>query len=141
MSPLLANIYLHWFETIVSLTAKACGQVMSIVRYADDFVILARAWADGFLQKVEGILEGRMELTVNRDKTKLLDFCEAHATLLRTVEEVDEARQGEDTRRHSREERSKACRSCRGGTQPLRHVLAQVGECPQGGVIDRKKLL
>ena len=42
ISPLLANIYLHWFETIVSLTAKACGQVMSIVRYADDFVILAR---------------------------------------------------------------------------------------------------
>ena len=25
------------------------------------------------------------------------------------------------------------------GTQPLRHVLAQVGECPQGGVIDRGK--
>ena len=43
ISPLLANIYLHWFETIVSLTAKTCGQVMSIVRYADDFVILARA--------------------------------------------------------------------------------------------------
>ena len=51
------------------------------MRYADDFVILAREWADGFVQKVEGILEGRMELTVNRDKTKLLDFREAHATL------------------------------------------------------------
>ena len=81
ISPLLANIYLHWFETIVSLTAKACGQVMSIVRYADDFVILARKWADGFLQKVEGILEGRMGLTVNREKTKVLDFREPHTTL------------------------------------------------------------
>ena len=81
ISPLLANIYLHWFETIVSLTAKACGQVMSIVRYADDFVILARKWVDGFVEKVEGILEGRMELSVNRDKTKMLDFREAHATL------------------------------------------------------------
>ena len=81
ISPLLANIYLHWFETIVSLTAKACGQVMSIVRYADDFVILARKWADGFLQKVEGILEGRMGLTVNREKTKMLDFREPHTTL------------------------------------------------------------
>ena len=81
ISPLLANIYLHWFETIVSLTAKACGQVMSIVRYADDFVILARAWADGFLQRVEGILEGRMGLTVNREKTKVLDFREPHTTL------------------------------------------------------------
>ena len=81
ISPLLANIYLHWFETIVSLTAKACGQVMLIVRYADDFVILARKWADGFLQKVEGILEGRMGLTVNREKTKVLDFREPHTTL------------------------------------------------------------
>ena len=81
ISPLLANIYLHWFETIVSLTAKACGQVMSIVRYADDFVILAPSWADGFLQRVEGILEGRMGLTVNREKTKVLDFREPHTTL------------------------------------------------------------
>ena len=81
ISPLLANIYLHWFETIVSLTAKACGQVMSIVRYADDFVILARSWADGFLQRVEGVLEGRMGLTVNREKTKVLDFREPHTTL------------------------------------------------------------
>ena len=81
ISPLLANIYLHWFETIVSLTAKACGQVMSIVRYADDFVILARAWVDGFLKKVEGILEERMGLTVNREKTKTLDFREPHTTL------------------------------------------------------------
>ena len=81
ISPLVANIYLHWFETIVSLTAKACGQVMSIVRYADDFVILARSWADGFLQRVEGILEGRMGLTVNREKTKVLDFREPHTTL------------------------------------------------------------
>ena len=81
ISPLLANIYLHWFEPIVSLTARACGQVMSIVRYADDFVILARSWADGFLQRVEGILEGRMGLTVNREKTKVLDFREPHTTL------------------------------------------------------------
>ena len=54
---------------------------MSIVRYADDFVILARAWVDGFLKKVEGILEGRMGLTVNREKTKTLDFREPHTTL------------------------------------------------------------
>ena len=54
---------------------------MSIVRYADDFVILARAWVDGFLKKVEGILEERMELTVNREKTKTLDFREPHTTL------------------------------------------------------------
>lgn len=74
ISPLLSNIYLHWFETIAGLAAKAAGQSMAIVRYADDFVILARQWKDGFLRKVEGILEERMGLTVNREKTKLLDL-------------------------------------------------------------------
>ena len=81
ISPLLSNIYLHWFETCATLVAKGMNQVMSIVRYADDFVILARAWVDGFLKKVEGILEERMELTVNREKTKTLDFREPHTTL------------------------------------------------------------
>ena len=74
ISPLLSNIYLHWFETIASLTAKAMGHAMTIVRYADDFVILAKKWTAGFLGKVESILEGRMGLTVNREKTKVLDL-------------------------------------------------------------------
>ena len=74
ISPLLSNIYLHWFETIAGLAAKAMGQAMSIVRYADDFVILAKNWVGGFLRKVESILEERMGLTVNREKTKLLNL-------------------------------------------------------------------
>ena len=74
ISPLLSNVYLHWFETCAMLTAKATGQVMSIVRYADDFVILAGKWADGFVQRIEGELENRFGLVVNREKTKLLDM-------------------------------------------------------------------
>ena len=74
ISPLLSNIYLHWFETIADRTAKAMGQAMTIVRYADDFVLLAKSWREGFLQKVESILEERMGLTVNREKTKVLDL-------------------------------------------------------------------
>ena len=74
ISPLLSNIYLHWFETCAMLVAKATNQVMSIVRYADDFVILARRWADGFVQRIEGELENRFGLVVNREKTKLLDM-------------------------------------------------------------------
>ena len=74
ISPLLSNIYLHWFETWGMLIAKATNQVMSIVRYADDFVILARQWADGFIQRIEDTLENRFGLSVNREKTKLLDM-------------------------------------------------------------------
>ncbi len=74
ISPLLSNIYLHWFETCVMLVAKGTNQVMSIVRYADDFVILARKLQRGFVQRIEGELEGRFGLVVNRDKTKVLDM-------------------------------------------------------------------
>ena len=82
ISPLLSNIYLHWFETIASLTAKAMGQAMTIVRYADDFVLLAKRWKDGFLRKVEDMLEGRMGLTVNREKTKVLDLDAERSSLV-----------------------------------------------------------
>ena len=56
------------------LAAKATSQVMSIVRYADDFVILAGRWADGFVQRIECELENRFGLVVNREKSRLLDM-------------------------------------------------------------------
>ena len=74
ISPLLSNIYLHWFETCAMLVAKATGQVMSIVRYADDFVILARKLQGDFVRRIERELEGRFGLTVNREKTKVVDL-------------------------------------------------------------------
>ena len=74
ISPLLSNIYLHWFETCATLVAKGMNQVMSIVRYADDFVILAKELQGRFVQGIEGELEGRFGLVVNRDKTKVLDM-------------------------------------------------------------------
>ena len=81
ISPLLSNIYLHWFETCAMLTAKATGQVMSIVRYADDFVILARKLREDFVQKIERELEGRFGLTVNREKTKVVDLVKKGVSL------------------------------------------------------------
>ena len=81
ISPLLSNIYLHWFETCAMLVAKATNQVMSIVRYADDFVILARKLQGEFVRKVESELEGRFGLVVNRDKTKVLDMRAEKAAL------------------------------------------------------------
>ena len=74
ISPLLSNICLHWFETCATLVAKGMDQVMSIVRYADDFVILARKLQGRFVQEIERELEGRFGLVVNRDKTKALDM-------------------------------------------------------------------
>ena len=63
------------------LTAKAIGQVMSIVRYADDFVILARKLQGEFVRRIERELESRFGLVVNRDKTKVLDMRAEKAAL------------------------------------------------------------
>ena len=81
ISPLLSNIYLHWFETCATLVAKGMNQVMSIVRYADDFVILARKLQGDFVRRIERELEGRFGLTVNREKTKVVDLVKKGVSL------------------------------------------------------------
>ncbi len=75
ISPLLANIYLHWFDKVFhgtqgpGTTAKAV-----LVRYADDFVIMARYLTKRIITWVEGEIEGRFGLTINREKTKIKDL-------------------------------------------------------------------
>jgi RNA-directed DNA polymerase len=73
ISPLLANIYLHWFEKAFhgpngpSTWAKA-----KLVRYADDFVVLARYVGPRLTTWIETLLEGRFQLTINREKTRVV---------------------------------------------------------------------
>ena len=82
ISPLLANIYLHWFEVLFhkpdgpGTWAKA-----QIVRYADDFVILARYQGTRMREWIEKTLEGRFRLTINREKTRVVRMTEPRATL------------------------------------------------------------
>ena len=81
ISPLLSNIYLHWFETLSGIIARTCDQAMSIVRYADDFVILAKEWKDGFREKIEEALVKRFGLTVNKEKTRTVDMKTPHESI------------------------------------------------------------
>ncbi|MGH7745175.1 MAG: group II intron reverse transcriptase/maturase [Candidatus Dormibacteria bacterium] len=82
ISPLLANVYLHWFEHLFyrpegpGVTSKA-----RLVRYADDFVILARYQGTRLQGWVEQVLEGRFKLTINREKTRVVKLTEPGATL------------------------------------------------------------
>jgi CRISPR-associated protein Cas1 len=69
LSPLLANLYLDPLD-------EAFGRRNAhIVRFADDFVILAesRAGADGALVRAEKLL-AEHGLTLNRDKTRVTSF-------------------------------------------------------------------
>jgi RNA-directed DNA polymerase len=73
ISPLLANIYLHWFEVRFN-RAEGPGKWANakIVRYADDFVVMARYLGERIVEWIETTLEGRFRLTVNRQKTRVV---------------------------------------------------------------------
>lgn len=75
ISPLLANIYLHWFEKAFhGSNGPATWAKAKLVRYADDFVILARYQSRQLIDWVESLLEGRFRLTINRKKTRVVDW-------------------------------------------------------------------
>ena len=82
ISPLLANIYLHWFDKVFhSSEGPAIWAKAKLVRYADDFVILARFQSLRLQEWIEGKLEKWMGLELNRDKTKIIKLNETGARL------------------------------------------------------------
>lgn len=73
ISPLLANVYLHWFERAFHGPAGPAQWANArIVRYADDFVVLAKWMTPRLVQWLESQLEGRFRLTINREKTRIV---------------------------------------------------------------------
>ena len=74
ISPLLANLYLHWFDALFhGPQGPARWGDAKLVRYADDMVILARKWTAELTAYVESKLEGKFGLTINREKTRVVD--------------------------------------------------------------------
>jgi RNA-directed DNA polymerase len=74
ISPLLANLYLHWFEVVLLKELKRGHMAAGIVRYADDFVILAHTLPETLKAFVEDKLEGWMGLRINREKTRCVNL-------------------------------------------------------------------
>jgi RNA-directed DNA polymerase len=74
ISPLLANIYLHELDRAFEEDPEGPGQVAraQLVRYADDFVILAKWIGPRVTRWVEEKLEGDLGLKLNRDKTRIV---------------------------------------------------------------------
>lgn len=72
ISPLLANLYLHWFDKLFYRDdGPRWWANARLVRYADDFVIQARYISDRLRVWVETTVEGRFGLTINRTKTSV----------------------------------------------------------------------
>jgi RNA-directed DNA polymerase len=77
LSPLLANVYLHWFDYVFHRTGgPAQWAKAKLIRYADDFVVLARHVGARLRDWIEGKLEGWLGLEINRGKTRVLDLRE-----------------------------------------------------------------
>jgi RNA-directed DNA polymerase len=75
LSPLLANVYLHWFDKrFHGKEGPAHFANAKLVRYADDFVVLARYQGPRLLAWVESVLEDWLGLTINRDKTRVVNL-------------------------------------------------------------------
>jgi RNA-directed DNA polymerase len=82
ISPLLANLYLHWFDTVFYRPGgPAHWAKAKLVRYADDFVVLARYQGSQLREFIETKLETWMGLEINRDKTRVIDLNEEGASL------------------------------------------------------------
>jgi len=82
ISPLLANIYLHWFDKVFyRAEGPAQWAKAKLVRFADDFVILAKYQGPALIRFVETKLEGWLGLKINRTKTRIVDMKEAGASL------------------------------------------------------------
>jgi RNA-directed DNA polymerase len=78
ISPLLANIYLHWFDKrFHAKDGPAQWAKARLVRYADDFVVMARYQGPQLIGWVERTLEDWLGLQINRNKTRTVDLNEA----------------------------------------------------------------
>jgi len=82
ISPLLANLYLHWFDKVFHQPDGPANWANArLVRYADDFVVLARHQSNRLSGWIEAKLETWMGLEINREKTQVVNLKEVGKSL------------------------------------------------------------
>lgn len=82
ISPLLANLYMHYFDKIFhSSRGPGTWAKATLIRYADDFVIMAKYMTPKIKAWIEDILEHRFSLTVNQEKTRIINLAEPKSSL------------------------------------------------------------
>ena len=75
ISPLLANLYLHWFDKVFHRPDGPANWANArLVRYADDFVVLAQHQSSRLSDWIEAKLETWMGLEINREKTQVVNL-------------------------------------------------------------------
>jgi len=80
ISPLLANVYLHWFDAMFHRKSGPRHWANArLVRYADDFVVMARYQGHRIDEWLDAKLEGWLGLSINREKTKVVNLDQAES--------------------------------------------------------------
>ncbi len=83
ISPLLANVYLHWFDVMFHRKDGPHKWANArLVRYADDFVVMARYQGLRIDEWLDAKLEGWLGLSINREKTKVVNLDEGEGESL-----------------------------------------------------------
>lgn len=82
VSPLLANSFLHWFDrAFFAKSGPATWARARLVRYADDFVVMAKFIDYRIIGFIEEKIEHRLGLVINREKTRVVQMLNEGATL------------------------------------------------------------
>jgi RNA-directed DNA polymerase len=75
ISPLLANVYLHWFDVMFHRKSGPRHWANArLVRYADDFVVMARYQGQRIDEWLDAKLEDWLGLSINREKTRVVNL-------------------------------------------------------------------
>lgn len=82
ISPLLANLYMHWFDKMFySSRGPGSWAKATLVRYADDFVIMAKYMTTRLKTWIEDTLEKKFDLSINQEKTKVVNLANSKSKL------------------------------------------------------------
>lgn len=75
ISPLLANLYLHWFDKVFHrYSTSPTYRRVKLLRYADDMVIMTKSLSKQTVDFIEEKLEKWMELEINKEKTQIVNM-------------------------------------------------------------------
>jgi RNA-directed DNA polymerase len=73
ISPLLANLYLHYFDKVFhGKDGPKSFANARLIRYADDFVVMTKKCCKRVVEFIEEKLENWLGLKINREKTRIV---------------------------------------------------------------------
>jgi RNA-directed DNA polymerase len=77
ISPLLANIYLHWFDKRLQERGGPLQNANAkLIRYADDFIVMAKYMGRKLTERIQYLIEDWLKLEINKEKTKIVTLFE-----------------------------------------------------------------